>query len=107
MQSKASDAGALSDARPGTRFLDRLPRRFCRDPVYITTAEHYVEAVKTTGSTTALMHFVDAVAEPGGTDASRVHRYVAGVSASLDQFSSASMWGKLARTPASVSGTRT
>ena len=36
-----------------------------------------------------------------------VHGSVAGVSASLGQFSSVSVWGKLARTPASVRGTRT
>ena len=59
---------------PGARFLDRLPERLGRDLVYLKTADHYVEAVTTAGSTLVLMRFVDAVAELDGAGGLRVHR---------------------------------
>ena len=59
---------------PGARFLDRLPEKLGRDLVYLKTADHYVEAVTTSGSTLVLMRFVDAVAELDGADGLRVHR---------------------------------
>ena len=68
------DARTRSGHAPGARFLDRLPERLGRDLVCLKTADHYVEAVTTTGSTLVLMRFVDAVAELDGTDGLRVHR---------------------------------
>ena len=59
---------------PGTRFLDRLPEKLGRDLVYLKTADHYVEAFTTAGSTLVLMRFVDAVAELDGAGGLRVHR---------------------------------
>ena len=59
---------------PGARFLDRLPENLGRDLVYLKTADHYVEAVTTAGSTLVLMRFVDAVAELDGAGGLRVHR---------------------------------
>ena len=59
---------------PGARFFDRLPEKIGRDLVYLRTADHYVEAFTTSGSTLVLMRFVDAVAELDGTDGLRVHR---------------------------------
>ena len=59
---------------PGARFLDRLPEKLGRDLVYLKTADHYVEAVTTAGSTLVLMRFVDAVAELDGAGGLRVHR---------------------------------
>ena len=58
----------------GARFLDRLPEKLGRDLVYLKTADHYVEAVTTAGSTLVLMRFVDAVAELDGAGGLRVHR---------------------------------
>ena len=59
---------------PGARFLDRLPEKLGRDLVYLKTADHYVEAVTTAGSTLVLMRFVDAIAELDGAGGLRVHR---------------------------------
>ena len=59
---------------PGARFLDRLPEKLGRDLVYLKTADHYVEAFTTEGSTLVLMRFVDAVAELDGAGGLRVHR---------------------------------
>ena len=67
---EASTAGSV----PGARFLDRLPEKLGRDLVYLKTADHYVEAVTTAGSTLVLMRFVDAVAELDGAGGLRVHR---------------------------------
>ena len=58
----------------GACFLDRLPEKLGRDLVYLKTADHYVEAVTTAGSTLVLMRFVDAVAELDGAGGLRVHR---------------------------------
>jgi len=68
------DSAPRSGPAPGARFLDRLPEKLGRDLVYLKTADHYVEAVTTAGSTLVLMRFVDAVAELDGTDGLRVHR---------------------------------
>ena len=59
---------------PGARFLDRLPENLGRDLIYLKTADHYVEAVTTAGSTLVLMRFADAVAELDGVGGLRVHR---------------------------------
>ena len=59
---------------PGARFLDRLPEKLGRDLVYLKTADHYVEAVTTAGSTLVLIRFVDAIAELDGAGGLRVHR---------------------------------
>ena len=67
------DAGGSGPAS-GARFLDRLPEKLGRDLVYLKTADHYVEAVTTAGSTLVLMRFVDAVAELEGAGGLRVHR---------------------------------
>ena len=67
------DAGGSRPAS-GARFLDRLPEKLGRDLVYLKTADHYVEAVTTAGSTLVLMRFVDAVAELEGAGGLRVHR---------------------------------
>ena len=64
------DAGASR----GARFLDRLPEKLGRDLVYLKTADHYVEAFTTEGSTLVLMRFVDALAELDGAGGLRVHR---------------------------------
>ena len=75
----AGSAAAMAEASadspaPGARFLDRLPEKLGRDLVYLKTADHYVEAVTTAGSTLVLMRFVDAVAELDGAGGLRVHR---------------------------------
>ena len=70
----ADASAARPDSAPGTRFLDRLPEKLGRDLVYLKTADHYVEAVTTAGSTLVLMRFVDAVAELDGAGGLRVHR---------------------------------
>ena len=72
--SPLADSAEASGTRPGTRFLDRLPEKLGRDLVYLKTADHYVEAVTTAGSTLVLMRFVDAVAELDGAGGLRVHR---------------------------------
>ena len=59
---------------PGARFLERLPEKLGRDLVYLKTADHYVEAFTTAGSTLVLMRFADAVAELDGAGGLRVHR---------------------------------
>ena len=59
---------------PGARFLDRLPERLGRDLIYLKTADHYVEAFTTAGSTLVLIRFVDAIAELEGAGGLRVHR---------------------------------
>lgn len=59
---------------PGARFLDRLPEKLGRDLVYLKTADHYVEAFTTAGSTLVLIRFVDAIAELEGAGGLRVHR---------------------------------
>ncbi len=71
-----ADAAEASSAGPaaGARFLDRLPEKLGRDLVYLKTADHYVEAFTTEGSTLVLMRFVDAVAELDGAGGLRVHR---------------------------------
>ena len=73
-----ADGIAEPDARagpvPGTRFLDRLPEKLGRDLIYLKTADHYVEAFTTAGSTLVLMRFVDAIAELDGAGGMRVHR---------------------------------
>ena len=70
----AVDAEARSGPKPGARFLDRLPEKLGRDLVYLKTADHYVEAFTTAGSTLVLMRFVDAVAELQGAGGMQVHR---------------------------------
>ena len=76
----AEASGAPPGPAPGARFLDRLPEKLGRDLVYLKTADHYVEAFTTAGSTLVLMRFVDAVAELEGAGGMRVHRsyWVAG-----------------------------
>ena len=69
---EASSAGA--GPAPGARFLDRLPEKLGRDLVYLKTADHYVEAFTTAGSTLVLMRFVDALAELDGAGGLQVHR---------------------------------
>ena len=69
-----ADAAGASTANAGARFLDRLPEKVGRDLVYLKTADHYVEAFTTEGSTLVLMRFVDAVAELDGAGGLRVHR---------------------------------
>ena len=71
-----ADAAEASTAgpAPGARFLDRLPEKLGRDLVCLKTADHYVEAVTTAGSTLVLMRFADAVAELDGAGGLRVHR---------------------------------
>ena len=73
-ENQAGDAGARADLAPGARFLDRLPEKLGRDLIYLKTADHYVEAFTTAGSTLVLMRFVDAVAELDGAGGMRVHR---------------------------------
>ena len=70
----AGESAAGPGPAPGARFLDRLPEKLGRDLVYLKTADHYVEAVTTAGSTLVLMRFVDAVAELDGAGGLRVHR---------------------------------
>ena len=70
----AEASGASAGPAPGARFLDRLPEKLGRDLVYLKTADHYVEAFTTAGSTLVLMRFVDAVAELDGAGGLRVHR---------------------------------
>ena len=70
----AEASTASPDSAPGVRFLDRLPEKLGRDLVYLKTADHYVEAFTTAGSTLVLMRFVDAVAELDGAGGLRVHR---------------------------------
>ena len=67
------DAGGSRPA-PGARFLDRLPQKLGRDLIYLKTADHYVEAFTTAGSTLVLIRFVDAIAELEGAGGLRVHR---------------------------------
>ena len=69
---EASESGA--GPVPGARFLDRLPEKLGRDLIYLKTADHYVEAFTTAGSTLVLMRFADAVAELDGAGGLRVHR---------------------------------
>ena len=69
-----ADSAEASTANAGARFLDRLPEKLGRDLVYLKTADHYVEAFTTAGSTLVLMRFVDAVAELDGAGGLRVHR---------------------------------
>ena len=69
-----SREGGAPGAAPGAQFLDRLPERLGRDLVYLKTADHYVEAFTTAGSTLILMRFVDALAELDGAEGLRVHR---------------------------------
>ena len=71
---ESGDSGARSGPVPGARFLDRLPEKLGRDLVYLKTADHYVEAFTTAGSTLVLMRFADAVAELDGAGGLRVHR---------------------------------
>ena len=71
---EADEAGLRPSPAQGARFLDRLPEKLGRDLVYLKTADHYVEAVTTAGSTLVLMRFVDAVAELDGAGGLRVHR---------------------------------
>ena len=71
---EAGEPGASAGSAPGARFLDRLPEKLGRDLVYLKTADHYVEAFTTAGSTLVLMRFVDAVAELDGAGGLRVHR---------------------------------
>ena len=70
----AGESNARTGPAPGARFLDRLPEKLGRDLVYLKTADHYVEAYTTAGSTLVLMRFVDAVAELDGAGGLRVHR---------------------------------
>ena len=70
----AGESGARPGSAPGARFLDRLPEKLGRDLVYLKTADHYVEAVTTAGSTLVLMRFADAVDELDGAGGLRVHR---------------------------------
>ncbi len=76
----ADASGARPGPAPGARFLDRLPEKLGRDLIYLRTADHYVEAFTTAGSTLVLMRFVDAVAELEGAGGMQVHRsyWVAG-----------------------------
>ncbi len=69
-----SREGSAPGPAPGAHFLDRLPEKLGRDLVYLKTADHYVEAFTTAGSTLILMRFVDAVAELDGAEGLRVHR---------------------------------
>ena len=71
---EAGESGARPGPAPGVRFLDRLPEKLGRDLVYLKTADHYVEAFTTAGSTLVLMRFADAVAELDGAGGLRVHR---------------------------------
>ena len=73
-QEDSGDLGTGAGPAPGARFLDRLPEKLGRDLVYLKTADHYVEAVTTAGSTLVLIRFVDAVAELDGAGGLRVHR---------------------------------
>ena len=70
----AEASGAGTDPAAGARFLDRLPEKLGRDLVYLKTADHYVEAFTTAGSTLVLIRFVDAIAELDGAGGLRVHR---------------------------------
>ena len=70
----AEASTASTGPPPGARFLDRLPEKLGRDLVYLKTADHYVEAFTTEGSTLVLMRFVDAVAELDGAGGLQVHR---------------------------------
>ena len=71
---EVGESGARAGPAPGARFLDRLPEKLGRDLVYLKTADHYVEAFTTAGSTLVLMRFADAVAELDGVGGLRVHR---------------------------------
>ena len=71
---RAETAEARSGLAPGARFLDRLPEKLGRDLIYLKTADHYVEAFTTAGSTLVLIRFVDAIAELDGAGGMRVHR---------------------------------
>ena len=73
-EDRAERTGAHTGPAPGTRFLDRLPEKFGRDLIYLKTADHYVEAFTTAGSTLVLIRFVDAIAELDGAGGLRVHR---------------------------------
>ena len=73
-QEGAGEPSTRAGPAPGARFLDRLPEKLGRDLVYLKTADHYVEAFTTAGSTLVLMRFVDAVAELDGAGGLRVHR---------------------------------
>ena len=73
-EDRAEGTGAPTGPAPGARFLDRLPEKFGRDLIYLKTADHYVEAFTTAGSTLVLIRFVDAIAELDGAGGMRVHR---------------------------------
>ena len=73
-ESEDEDRGTRPGPAPGARFLDRLPERLGRDLIYLRTADHYVEAFTTAGSTLVLIRFVDAIAELEGAGGLRVHR---------------------------------
>ena len=53
-ESEDEDRGTRPGPAPGVRFLDRLPERLGRDLIYLRTADHYVEAFTTAGSTLVL-----------------------------------------------------
>ena len=59
---------------PARASSTACPKNSARDLVYLKTADHYVEAFTTEGSTLVLMRFVDAVAELDGAGGLRVHR---------------------------------
>ena len=71
---RIAEPGAGAGPAAGARFLERLPERLGRDLIYLKTADHYVEAFTTAGSTLVLMRFVDAIAELDGAGGMRVHR---------------------------------
>ena len=71
---RAAPPVAAGDARPGGRFLDRLPARLGRDLLCLQMEDHYVRAHTATGSDLILTPLKDAIAELSGIDGMQVHR---------------------------------
>ncbi|MEM7068312.1 MAG: LytTR family DNA-binding domain-containing protein [Pseudomonadota bacterium] len=63
-----------SDTTVIVPFLKRLPPELGKNLLYISSQDHYVEAVTSRGSDLILMRFSDAVAELEAMDGMQVHR---------------------------------
>jgi hypothetical protein len=62
------------EAKPGGRFLDRLPPRLGRDLLCLQMEDHYVRAHTARGSDLILTPMKDAIAELVGVEGMQVHR---------------------------------
>jgi hypothetical protein len=73
-EARAAPRVTAGNAKPGGRFLDRLPVRLGRDLVCLQMEDHYVRAHTAAGSDLILTPMKDAIAELAGVDGMQVHR---------------------------------